>query len=608
MKNEIEEVGNLIREMEGEIKKGVTINISEEKNNRYKQWATYVNSQKEILSKDKYKYVFIGEKGIGKTTTILELFNLISNGKELLSTGSGGTTVCEVEIRKSKEVYSYFEIVPIDDKYMGQYVYDFCSTFRKDNDSSTLYVPTEIARSIRNMLGMKKNEIDELYGQLNNFENFVDEINKRLDLDNRNETIIKCECDKNGLFFSDIENKFNNINLGKIKNIKIPQKVNLYLTDDVIEFDDKDNILSIIDTRGIESDLSKDNKLGKSDSFKREDILNYIDKEQNDCIYLFVDGIKPAPTQGILNTLKSRITKENVDKFYLLINIYNDEAEKVMTDDGVAGSVDVGINFKKEDILFKFKQENILFNENNLIFYNSKNNFPENKEILKRIKENFSIQKKKAYEECKNVKNAFEKLKYDFENKEYAIKNYEQLYEIIRDVVAPRDLANKIIIEFVDNTMHKVHHMRIDAINRYNGDYYAYNFYYNFSIIVEEVFDRIYRESKNDIIKKVTEFFDYKNITQLDEIDYKIYIEKLEKDYLNERDALKSELRTYLEQSFSIASWQLAQNEFRTGKGYTDRVCKIYKDEILKLDSQNSFIDNFEKKWTKLINENHLEK
>lgn len=32
MKNEIEEVGNLIREMEEEIKKGVTINISEEKN------------------------------------------------------------------------------------------------------------------------------------------------------------------------------------------------------------------------------------------------------------------------------------------------------------------------------------------------------------------------------------------------------------------------------------------------------------------------------------------------------------------------------------------------------------------------------------------------
>lgn len=608
MDNKVEEVSNLIDEMEEEIKKGITINISEEKNNRYKQWATYLQNQMEVLVKEKYKYVFIGEKGIGKTTTILELFNLINDDKELLSTGSGGTTVCEVEIKKSDKEYSYFDITPIDDRYMVQYIYDFCSTFIRDNDSSNLYVPTEIARSIRNMLGMKKIEIDELYESLNNFEKFIEEVNSRLNLENRNETIIKCKCDKNGLYFSDIENKFNQINLGKVKDIKIPQKITLYITDDVMNFDNEDSILSIIDTRGIESDLSREDKFGKNDSFKREDILNYIDREQDDCIYLFVDGIKPAPTQGILNTLKSRITKKNADKFYLFINIYNDEAEKVITDDGVAGTIESGISFKKDDILFKFKQEKILFNENNLIFYNSKNNIPDNKEILQQIKENLNKQKTKAYEECKNVKSAFEKLKYDFENKDYAIKNFEKLYEVNKQVDAPKDLINKILNEFIDNTMSKVHHMRLDAINRYDGDYYAYNFYYNFSIIIEEVFDEIYINSKSNIIKKVTEFLEYKNITQLDEIDYKIYIEKLEKDYLSERDSLKTYLREYLEKSFSKDSWISAQNEFGTGRGYTERVCKIYTNEISNLNNKNSFTNHFTKRWTKLITENHLEK
>ncbi|MCB2298890.1 hypothetical protein [Clostridium tagluense] len=604
----IEGIDDLINQMESEVRNGITINISEEKNNRYKQWTTYVNSQKAILSKDKFKYVFIGQKGIGKTSTILELFKLINNGTELLSTGSGGTTVCEVEIKKSEEQYSYFEIIPIDDKYMSQYVYDFCSTFRKDDSNATLYVPTEIARSLRNMLGMKKNEIDELCAKFIDFNSFVGEVNIKLELDNRNETIIKCEPDKDGSFFSDVEKKFNNINLGKVKNSKIPQKINLYLTKDIIDFDTKDSVLSIVDTRGIESDLSKNSEIGKSDSFKREDILNYIDKEQKDCIYLFIDGIKPAPSQGILNTLKSRITKENVDKFYLLINIYNDEAEKVMTDDGTAKSIDVGVSFKKEDILFKFKQENILFNEDNLIFYNSKNNYPDNKTILRRIEDNFIAEKQKSYKECESVKIAFEKLKYNFEDKDYAIKNFEKLYELIKDVTVPKNLLNEIIEDFVNNEMHRLHSKRLDAINRNYGDYYAYDFYYHFSIIIEETFDRIYRDSKNNVIEKVTEFLGYKNITQLDEIDYKIYLEKLEKDYLKQRDDLKSHFRICLEKEFKLASWESAKREYGNGGGYTGRVCEIYKNEIESLNSTNNYKQSFDEKWAKIVKDNCLGK
>ncbi|MHC5595669.1 MAG: hypothetical protein ACYTXC_06835 [Nostoc sp.] len=68
-----------------------------------------------ILSIEKYKIAFIGTIGQGKTTAICHLFNLISDlkvsktsgsktedvseTKELLSTGAGRTTICEVIIK-----------------------------------------------------------------------------------------------------------------------------------------------------------------------------------------------------------------------------------------------------------------------------------------------------------------------------------------------------------------------------------------------------------------------------------------------------------------------------------------------------------------------------
>lgn len=606
--NSIIEVNNLLVEIKEVIEEGININISEEKHNRYKQYFEYLKSMKKKLDSEKLKFVFIGEKGKGKTTTILNLFGLIEGEEELLATGSGGTTVCEVELLESKHQYSYFEIIPVEDKYMEQYVYDFCSTYKQvDNNNNSIYVPSEIARSIRNMIKMKISEVKELYQKLDNFDEFVMEIKRKLFLEERTETIIKCESDKKGNFFSDIQKKFNAINLAKVANIKIPQKILLYLTEDVINFSDTNDILSIVDTRGIDSEISKDTSSGNSDSFKREDILNYIDKQQNECVFLFVDGIKAAPTPDILDTIKSRITKENADKFYLLINIYNDEAEKVMTDDGTAKTIEKGIEYKKEDILTKFRQEKIIFNENNLIFYNSKTNYPDSKSILNEISKNINTTREKTYGDCIDIKNAFEKLNYDFEDSSYAIKHFEELYANVLEIVAPRNLFDEIVKDFISDEMSKVHSSRLNAINRYQGDYYYYNFYHNFSITIEKTFDRIYSESKNDVLKKVTEFLGFKNITQLDEIDYKIFLEKLERDYLNQRETIKTIYKDKLLYLFQPQSWEMARSEYGSGSGYyTQRVCEIYKTELKRLDSTYSFKENFDNTWFEILEKNNL--
>ncbi len=68
----------------------------------------------EIRSLKKYKLVFIGKFGSGKTTAINFLFDLFyeTNDKinELLYTSGGRTTLCKVILKPTTQKHSYFEV------------------------------------------------------------------------------------------------------------------------------------------------------------------------------------------------------------------------------------------------------------------------------------------------------------------------------------------------------------------------------------------------------------------------------------------------------------------------------------------------------------------
>ncbi|MHC5830878.1 MAG: hypothetical protein ACYT04_86725, partial [Nostoc sp.] len=96
----------------------------------------------------KYKIAFIGTIGQGKTTAICHLFNLITDlkvsktsggktedvteTKELLSTGAGRTTICEVIIKASEKTYIEIEPYTVDE--MENLIIEFCEYIaNKDN-------------------------------------------------------------------------------------------------------------------------------------------------------------------------------------------------------------------------------------------------------------------------------------------------------------------------------------------------------------------------------------------------------------------------------------------------------------------------------------------
>jgi GTPase SAR1 family protein len=446
-------------------------NIGDKKAYQYIAWYDFLRTTKEKLENETYKLVLIGQKGIGKTTTILELFGLNKkiNGKneDLLTTASGGTTTCEVELLKSEKSVTYFEIEPIDVQLLNQYIDDFCAKYDDaENTGENSYLPTEIARSIRNMIDLKKKGIEELRKDCKDSNEFKDEITRRVGIQNRTRTIIECQS-SNGSFFTDCQKKFNEINLCKIKDVMLPKRIKIFLTKDIFDFEKKKHISSIIDIRGIDTVLSLSSD---SNKMKREDILNYIDKEQNDCLFFFIDSIKPAPSQAISELLRTRLLIGNEFRFYLLVNIQGKEAEEVLTDDGKAGTAQIGVDYKKEDVLDKFRQLNIRFSDRNLLFYNARENKPVNDNILSHIEENIFTQKKRLYDFCDEIRNAYDRLKHDFENNQYALQNFEQLQKYVENVGVPNNVFDTLLEIFIGE-LQNIHHARLAAVNRYQGEY-----------------------------------------------------------------------------------------------------------------------------------------
>lgn len=176
-----------------------------------------------LLRIDKYDLVFIGQVGVGKTTTICHLLNLtrtakkqkklpggserktrtIEYTKELLSTGSGRTTICEVVICPSET--TFIEIVPASLKRVEEFLSEFCEIIWKkvypDNTNSLEPLSTEVSRAVKNMVGLQdkykdKELIDaaevfaKQYGK-DEQEDFKQAILSRANLGSRTEKILK---------------------------------------------------------------------------------------------------------------------------------------------------------------------------------------------------------------------------------------------------------------------------------------------------------------------------------------------------------------------------------------------------------------------------------
>ena len=319
---------------------------------------------KKIIQISKYDILFIGQVGVGKTTAICHLFNLvyeheekktikssdkvksktITSIKEILSTGSGKTTICEVIIKPALE--TYIEISPCSQEDIIQLIQEFCiNIWQKvhpdcNSEYSSESTSTELIRAIRNIVNLKKshsqgNSIDEAENLAKKFtssqlDDFTQKVINLAQLSQRKQTRINFIKEQNSTKINDVEaekiwtrNTFNEINLAKISTFSIPQKIFIYVSPNIIDFKQYPKLNSIIDTKGI-------------DEVKiRKDLESYIrDNDQTICI--FTEDFKSAPS-NVSEIIRRYLTSESEDidtKLGLLVLHKKGEAEKIYSSHG----------------------------------------------------------------------------------------------------------------------------------------------------------------------------------------------------------------------------------------------------------------------------------
>lgn len=320
---------------------------------------------------ENHNIAFLGSIGIGKSTAISYLFNLLITGsdtatserrKPILETGAGGTTICEVQIVDSDD-YG-INIIPYGDDEFNNIISDFCklfwSKYCKSEDHGkrdTISQSKEIERAIRNMAQLTvqrtKNErgksrfdpIEQLVANSSSEDEFKVKILNRINLQRRDTTNIIFDKNPSKDPTTWLAEKFKEINNGRADEMPMPKIMSLQ----VPKFNTIFNIsanhrynISVIDTKGID------------DIIVRSDIDSQIKNERTIIVFCVrFNDASGKPTKEMIDHIKNDlgISVEN-GKFGLLVLPHPGEALEVKDDLGnIAYDAQEGYEIKTDQII-----------------------------------------------------------------------------------------------------------------------------------------------------------------------------------------------------------------------------------------------------------------
>ncbi|MEH2241504.1 hypothetical protein [Nostoc sp.] len=607
-----------------------------------------------ILSIDKYKIVFIGTIGKGKTTAICHLFNLISdfkvsktiNGKtknvtetkELLSTGAGRTTICEVIIKASEKTYIEIERYTVDE--MENLIFDFCDSLaNRDNTQSEekIIISQEIERVIRNITelkitsktvddGDKKNILitDQAKELLN--ESGVDFLKKtalnNANLEARNTTKIEFDNQNNEQEW--IKNTFAAINNVQLKEFAIPRKIYLYLSDDILSGSNLSQFDSVVDTKGLD-----ENPI-------RKDLQKYIDSQ--DTICLFVTPFSDAPEANIRKLIIYHLTSKSKDfhhRFVTLVLPRKNEPEKVHGSDE---DRDLGIRIRQDEVQATFKKLNLDFFQKNILFYDSLRYY---RDDIVKLNENYDeedVQKDKnefieaiagvierrrniLLDEIKAIKESSAKIKNSDALKESEIKAIQNAIQKIKSL---RDLSKRVpgfvYEDFIDEYVNKYYRDEYPAWNtkhaiHRNFGYYQprdIDIYYDARVVAggtdeDKMLKKFTKEVKQELENILNE------LTSANE-SLKILFPELVKKFYVLYDDFIYEVGKEVEEEITIkllprnedsAFWKALFDEKgkerKKRETFVDNVCLIFQRELEEKNLNTFLKSKAEYHWEKLV-------
>ncbi len=603
-----------------------------------KQYNERLTKIKKILSISNYTLVFIGKVGAGKTTAICRLFDLMRDveanipikGKtknihgvqELLTTGSGHTTLCEVVIKSAQE--TFIEVEPHDKENVSQFLKDFCyhiwMKVYPNNDGGTVStvhridIPSELMRAIRNIVKLYSKKVDktdkdealELAKSFkeNQFQDFYKKVLALANLSQRIKTKILLPSTISNLSEQKawIQKHFDYLNLAKISTCSIPNKIIIHLNSDILDFEQCPRLKTVIDTRGT-----------NSTNQTRKDLDDYI--KRDDTICLFTEKFPESPN-NVIDLISNHLTPESQHldtKSVLFVMPRNREPENVVSSEsGIEGqSREDGIAFRTREIEDTFAKCGIKFLPDNIVFYDALEYYhsvPNSKLFqldTNYDKDDVEAVKQSTFDDINKVITTREKALWQevhaLENIFSAIKNGsglinakdEQLISDVKALVEKKSYFNFSSAEdfplLYENIVKKRHHQVLRATNSMYGKYKLRHIdvCYDAVPIIKSMLRKLMQTQKNDIVQTIDSTLQYgsddlQNLMKFFTDEINSYYEALINhvtDYIYlvlERDFFYREDSNGNHNEF----WLNTQKRWRAGLGYKVDIAYYYTSKL----------------------------
>ena len=281
----------------------------------------------EFIRHQDHSIAFIGEIGVGKTTALSFVMNLIKDEKDgpesIFPTGSGRTTVCEVAI-KTTSAFG-IAVAPLPEDKIRLLVTDLIKSG----------ITSELERVIRNManLGRKivqanppsdeTTTIDPLKDLIDQSAEdvVVGEVMAKMELEHRTETqMILPEDMENSTEW--LRSNIRKINNGLHPNFSIPERITVLLPREALR--ETPYTISVIDTKGVEG------------TTQRPDLMEQIENTRTITVLCcrFPDAPGKVPLSLVQETLDSGSDALDAERLCLLVLPREPEALGIINDEG----------------------------------------------------------------------------------------------------------------------------------------------------------------------------------------------------------------------------------------------------------------------------------
>ena len=348
---------------------------------------------KEFNDVTRYRVVFIGAPGKGKTTAICNWLGLLKpekkgenpNNLSLLQTGTGRTTIAEVHIDQV-DGESSFDLEYVSRRQQEEYIRDYCEYYYNemkgallsdgdesditDDSSSSQSEQTyiEIERAIRNMAALqvpssedrKKHtpayeSVMRLINSYTDSEAFVQAMLNRINLDKRQMTHLQYDGYRD--FTTWLKGEFRKINNGQNPNTSIAERIYIHIGKKNMDLHLPDYVKEIIDTKGL-------------DTSARPDLLQLT--RAKDTICFMIDESSKLPSQDVRCIMRDSFTCSDdmylVKKNAIFVRCTEYDLGNVNEADG---DPDRGMEIKTRELARRVNADRLRYDCENTLFLNT---------------------------------------------------------------------------------------------------------------------------------------------------------------------------------------------------------------------------------------------